>query len=178
MIRRALALALATTLALVACDRGGGDARPTPAPSASAAAVASAAPAPSAAPDASARWVGAYTAKPGAVAPPSNAREKTWTKDPGTASVGPGTIELTVGPLPRGEVVGRASGALGDLELSGAFDGKELRATARPREPNAPDAMTGTLSLAVEGDALAGTLRASGRDATIVRDADVKLQKK
>src|SRR5207253_313735 len=91
------------------------------------------------------RWAGAYVAKPGAVLPPKNANEKTWQRDPGTAAIGAGTIELAIGP--RGDALGSSSGALGDLALSGSFDGKELRATATPRDPNAPGAMTGALAL-------------------------------
>jgi hypothetical protein len=146
-----------------------------PAPNASAPAAtasASAAPAP-----ASAKWIGTYTAKVGTVEPPKAAHEKTWTADPGTAAVGAGTIELEVSG-PHGAAVGRAAGPLGDLVVSGTLEGGELRANLAPKDPNADGAMTGFLVGKLDGHAIKGTLRVSGRDAKIVREGDVQLSAK
>ena len=108
--------------------------------------------------------------------PPTNAKEKTWTVDPGTAAIGKGTVDLTIGQ--RGEARGETKGALGDMTLSGTYDGQELRANLLPANPKAEGAMTGFMVLASEGTALKGTLRASSRDARIVREANVELTKK
>jgi hypothetical protein len=123
-----------------------------------------------------AAWSGSYTAKVGAVEPPKNANEKTWTNDPGSAAVGKGAIDLTVGD--KGETRGETKGPLGDMTISGVYDGKELRANLAPKEPKSDGAMTGFMVLAAEGDALKGTLRVSSRDAKIVREATVELAKK
>jgi hypothetical protein len=165
----------------VACSKGSKD----PAPSASSApAVASVAartaPSASASPSAGdgdrSAWSGSYTAKVGAVDPPANAKEKTWTNDPGSAAVGKGAVDLTVGD--RGETRGETKGPLGDMTISGTYDGKELRANLAPKEPKGDGAMTGYMMLASEGNAMKGTLRVSNRDAKIVREATVELAKK
>jgi hypothetical protein len=101
--------------------------------------------------------------------------------DPGSAAVGKGTIAVSI-TEPRGETHGEASGALGEMTITGVFDGHELRANLVPKKPNADGAMTGFMVLtAGEGPnsgALKGTLRVSGRDARIVREGDVELAKK
>jgi hypothetical protein len=125
-------------------------------------------------------WAGSYTAKVGAVAPPENAKEKTWADDPGSAAVGKGTAQLNISGA-RGDTRGELTGPLGDLQVSGVFDGKELRANLMPKDPKADTAMTGFMILAAEGappGALKGTLRVSGRDARVVREASVELAKK
>jgi hypothetical protein len=112
----------------------------------------------------------------GAVDPPKNANEKTWTADPGSAAVGKGAVDLTVGD--RGETLGETKGPLGEMTISGVYDGKELRATLAPKEPKADGAMTGFMMLAADGSAMKGTMRVSNRDAKIVREATVELAKK
>lgn len=180
--------ACSAAFAAAACSKEGGD-KALPAAPASAAPVASAAAPASAAPVASAAkavggeassWGGSYTAKVGPVAPPENAKEKTWANDPGSDAVGKGTVQLNVSG-PRGETRGELGGPLGDLQVSGFFDGKELRANLMPKDPKAETAMTGFMVLTGEGAppaALKGTLRVSGRDARIVREAAVELAKK
>src|SRR5687768_15820497 len=85
---------------VASCSKASTD-KAGPAASASASPVASGS---AAAPLASAKaptaettaWSGSYLAKVGPVAPPENAKEKTWTNDPGTDSVGQGTIALSI----------------------------------------------------------------------------------
>jgi hypothetical protein len=124
----------------------------------------------------SATWSGSYAAKVGAVEPPENAKEKTWTQDPGSAAVGKGTVDLSVGE--RGETRGETKGPLGEMTITGLYDGKELRANLLPKDPRADGAMTGFMVLSSEGDSLKGTIRVSNRDARIVREATVELAKK
>jgi hypothetical protein len=120
-------------------------------------------------------WSGSYTAKVGAVEPPKNANEKVWTQDPGSAAIGKGSIDLSVRER---EARGETKGPLGDMTISGLYDGKELRANLLPKEPRSDGAMTGFLLLTTEGEAMKGILRVSGRDARIVREAAVELAKK
>ncbi len=161
---------------------------PSPAMSSSAMATASASSATksppaaaSAAESAATTWSGSYTAKVGAVNPPANAKEKTWTDDPGTIAVGKGTLELSISG-PRGDAVGETKGPLGEMAITGIFDGQELRANLRPKNPKADGAMTGFMVLTPEGSpspsAFKGTLRVANRDAKVVREADVELTKK
>src|SRR4051794_11401473 len=84
----------------VACSKSSPSDMP-PAPSASAVASSAFPPAlsasaPAAAAGAASSWSGAYTAKVGVVEPPQNAKEKTWTQDPGSAAIGKGTIDLSI----------------------------------------------------------------------------------
>jgi hypothetical protein len=123
-----------------------------------------------------ASFSGSYTAKVGSVEPPKNANEKTWVGDPGSVAVGKGAIDLVIGE--RGDTRGDAKGPLGEMTVSGTYDGKEMRANLLPKEPRSDSAMTGFMVLTAEGDALKGTLRASNRDAKIVREATVELAKK
>jgi hypothetical protein len=167
------------------CSKTSSD-KPSPAASTSAAPVAAAS---SAAPPGSAiargaegsAWSGSYVAKVGPVVPPEAAKEKAWTNDPGTASVGQGAIALSVSGA-HGHTKGDLTGPLGDLTISGVFDGTELRANLMPKNPKADGAMTGFMVLGASGvpppSALKGTLRVSNGDARIVREASVELAKK
>jgi hypothetical protein len=123
-----------------------------------------------------ATWSGSYAAKVGAVEPPQNAKEKTWTLDPGSAAVGKGAVDLSVGD--RGETRGETRGPLGEMTITGLYDGKELRANLLPKDPRADGAMTGFMVLSNEGDSLKGMMRVSNGDARIVREATVELAKK
>jgi hypothetical protein len=146
-------------------------------PAASSVAIAKAAPGASAGATAqTTAWSGSYTAKVGAVEPPKNANEKAWTLDPGSAAIGKGSIDLSV--RERGEARGETKGPLGEMTISGLYDGKELRANLLPKEPRSDGAMTGFLLLTTEGEAMKGILRVSSRDARIVREAAVELAKK
>jgi hypothetical protein len=178
LLRASVALML-----LGSCDKGSSPAPSAVSASPSAAPIASSNPpaasaAVSATPATSAAWSGAYTAKVGAVDPPANAKEKTWVGDPGSAAVGKGTIELSI-MAPRGDVSGVAKGPLGEMIVSGTYDGNELRANLAPNDPKAEDAMTGFLLLTGESTGpLKGTMRVSGRDARVVREASVEVSKK
>ena len=176
---RSILLGFLTMLAIVigACSKGSSGS--APAASSSAPAIASAQPPrPAASAVAAERtsWTGSYTAKVGAVDPPKNANEKVWTLDPGSAAIGKGTIDVSV--RERGEAIGETKGPLGDMTISGLYDGKDLRANLQPKDPKADGAMTGFMVLSTEGDALKGTLRVSGRDGRIVREGAVELAKK
>ena len=176
--------AVAILCAAAGCSKSSSE-KPSPAASASAVASAAASGAPVASASKGAAeptaWSGSYQAKVGPVAPPENAKEKTWTDDPGTAAVGPGVIKLSIAPS-RGDTQGELSGPLGDLRVSGIFDGTELRANLMPKDPKADPAMTGFMLLTGSGGPppanLKGTLRVSNRDARIVREASVELAKK
>jgi len=184
MIRALRAIGAVLVLATMSCSKNSAD-KPAPAASTSAApvALASGAPASSAVKGAAetTAWSGSYVAKVGPVAPPENAKEKTWTDDPGTAALGKGAIEVSINAS-RGDTQGDLHGPLGDLKVSGVFDGKELRANLWPKDPKADTAMTGFMVLASSGETppanLKGTLRVSNRDARIVREASVELAKK
>jgi len=179
-------LAALLIFAAASCSKSSAD---KPSPAASTSAAASAVAAASAAPSSSAgkastgatAWSGSYLAKVGPVAPPENAKEKTWTDDPGTAAVGRGAIALSIGGS-RGDTQGEITGPLGDLRVAGVFDGTELRANVLPKDPKSDAAMTGFMLLAASGEtppaSLKGTLRVSNRDAKIVREASVELAKK
>jgi hypothetical protein len=174
-------------LTVTSCSKEGGDkANPGASVSVTPQASGSAAPPSSAAKTAppageGSSWSGSYLAKVGPVAPPENAKEKTWTEDPGTSAVGRGSIALSMAGS-RGDTLGELTGPLGDLKVSGVFDGKELRANLLPKDPKADGAMTGFMLLAAsEGPppaSLKGTLRVSNRDARIVREASVEVAKK
>ena len=183
-VRVPFIFAIATLSAVIGCSKASSD-KPSAAASASSAtsAAASAAPVASASKGATeaTAWSGSYQAKVGPVAPPENAKEKTWTDDPGTAAVGPGAIKLSIAGA-RGDTQGELSGPLGDLKVSGVFDGTELRANLMPKDPKADSGMTGFMLLTGSGGPppanLKGTLRVSNRDARIVREASVELAKK
>ncbi len=171
-------LLAAALLSLAAgCDKP--NTAPAPAASASAPAAASSAPpaassAPPAAPQASA-WEGPYTSKVGKVTPPAEAKMKLWEKDPGKDGVGAGTIKLSItGRLVTGEL----DGALGALVLHGDVDDKVLTARVDPKDPNTPQAWTGTLTGKLEADALTVVLRVASRDANQAREAEAKLTKR
>jgi len=179
--RPVCAMPLMIAMAIAGCSKSASESAPTVASaSASARGSAAAAPAQSAAAGGliadRASWAGSYTAKVGAVDPPKNANEKTWTQDPGSAATGKGTVDLSI--RERGDAQGETKGPLGDMTISGTYDGKELRANLVPKDPKADTAMTGFMLLASEGDALKGSIRVSNRDARIVREATVELAKK
>jgi hypothetical protein len=125
----------------------------------------------------SASFSGTYTAKAAEVSLGKGEKAVQWPDNPASGAVGPGTIDLVVRE-PRGEVRGEANGALGNMVVSGEFDGHDLRATLIPKDPNAEDAMTGVMTLSQNGTALRGTLRVSGKDARVVREASVELSRK
>lgn len=189
MKRRSLvALSVLVQLGLLpGCGEKKSDPAPAPAltasaetiPAVSASASASATPPPGPASSATAgakgTFKGAFTAKVGSVTTPKDIKDSTvapWAKDPGKESVGPGSLEIVIEGT---RVSGTGKGSLGDLVLEGMIDGNDVRAIVNPTDPNAPTAMTGVFSGTVSAGKIAGTIRASGRNGNIVREASVTL---
>lgn len=148
---------------------------PAPAPSASAP-VAQA----SAAPRAVAKTVvtGTYDAKQADVRTPKDAPP--FLHPEGKEASGPGSIELTL-PETTGAVSGKASGALGAQTFSGWLEDGRLTGTLTPSElAGAPT--WGVVEGAVTGSGGArvvkGTIRASGPDGRVVREANFELAPK
>lgn len=122
-------------------------------------------------------YTGAYKARVSTVSDyPKEAKVAAWEKDLGTEAVGDGTITLVVTPGHR-TVSGETKGALGAQTISGDLEGAELRARVDPKRPNTEPAMTGVLSGTFATGAFTGTLRVSGRNANVVREAEVKLSR-
>ena len=121
---------------------------------------------------------GAYTARQAEVRVPDDAPP--FLHPDSKDGVGEGSLELTM-PSKDGPVVGIGKGALGAMAFEGWLSGERLDGTVRPTEGAAP-AMWGLLQATVEGagDArvVKGTLRVSGRDGKLVREAAFALKKK
>jgi hypothetical protein len=117
-----------------------------------------------------------FVAKVGSVTVQPDVKDTTaaWAKDPGKDSVGPGTLALTIA---GNRVTGTGTGSLGDLVVEGRAEDKDVRAVLNPKDPNAANAMTGVLHAKVDGDKIVGTLRVSGRNGNLVREAEVTLTK-
>jgi hypothetical protein len=120
---------------------------------------------------------GTYTATAAQIDTGKGDKVVKWPPNPASGALGAGTIDLSAAD-PSGEVRGEAKGPLGDMVVSGSFDGHDLLANLTPKNPNADDAMTGVMTLVANGAALRGTLRVSGRDARVVREAAVELSRK
>jgi hypothetical protein len=122
-------------------------------------------------------YAGTYKAKVGTVSDyPKEAKVAAWEKDAGTEAVGDGTLSLVV-TRGRRVVTGEAKGALGEQTLSGDLDATELRAKVDPKNPNTEPAMTGVLTGTFANGTFTGTLRVSGRNGNVVREAEIKLAK-
>lgn len=166
--------ALATVLTIGCGKKEEPAPKPTPAPSASVVAKAEEKP------SAATAFKGAYTAKQGAVRTPEDAPP--FVHPDSKDGLGAGELELTV-PAAKGEVVGKASGALGAQLFSGWLEDGQLRGTLQPSQPsdtaaNAANAMWGVVVATVEGASIKGTIRVSGRDGRVVREATFTLEKK
>lgn len=122
-------------------------------------------------------YKGSFEATKGEVTVEEGVPYGTWKKEDGASVAGAGEIELTVSP--NGAVNGSATGALGKLRAIGVLPAKdsELAVTLQPDDPNAEDAMTGTLVGKVEGDLIKAELRASSADGNRVRKASVVLKR-
>lgn len=142
---------------------------PTGAPAAPTAAAA-----PPASPEAG-QWKAQFQTKRGEVSVSEAVPYRPWVKDQGTAAAGKG--ELTVRIAPDGEVTGEGAGALGALAIRGRFEEGELRAGVLPADPDLPEGMTGVLTAALTDEKLAGELRVSNPDGTIVRVAPIELER-
>jgi hypothetical protein len=174
------------SLGLVACDRSDG-AKSTPVPSLSQPIASASSPSPSA-PSASASasaaasdnaqvpgiaWSGDYSAKKTSIELPKKINDETWKKDPGDKAIGPGKLTLSVS---NGVAIGSATGSLGEQIASGTFDGKSLLLSLIPKDPTAPLAMTGTVVGDLADGVIKGTVRCSGPDAVVVREASFELR--
>ncbi len=173
-------VSLLSIVLVVGCGKQ--EAAPTeaaPKPAASASASASATPKPKEAAPLSLK--GSYAAKQGEVRIPEDAPPFLHPTGPeGKEALGDGELELTLPPK-EGAVVGKGKGALGAQLFEGWLEGDRLNGTLRPAEGAAP-AMWGLVQATVEGTGDArvvkGSLRASGRDGKVVREATFTLDKK
>lgn len=179
-MRRRFVIFIALTL-LAGCEReaassgastSAASASPASSAAVSATATASAAPAH---PHAG-TWQGSFEATKGEVTVDEGVPYGTWKKEEGSTVAGSGKIELTISA--NGAVNGETTGALGKLRAVGVLPEEgELAVTLQPDDPNADDAMTGTLVGKVEGDLIKADLRASSRDGNRVRKASLTLKR-
>jgi hypothetical protein len=170
-----------------ACDKpqsNAGEPATSAAASLQPAAPASAASAPASAhskskppPDAAGEWTGTYEArhyliemskKEGAV--------REWEADKGEAHSGKG--ELSVKIADDGSVSGSSTGPLGELTVTGEFDGQQLRLRLSPVNPEKQPTFYGTLLAERQGEVFKGRMQASSGDSLTVRDAPAKLRRK
>jgi hypothetical protein len=164
------AIALIIAVLLVGCDKKDAPAT-TAAPASSSAPAASA----SVAPEETATTVkGSYSAKQGEVRTPSDAPK--FGHPEVQEGIGDGELEVTLPPK-HGEVTGKAKGALGAQVFSGWLEDGRLTGTLTPAEGSSPP-MWGYVEGAVEGNSVKGTIRASGADGSVVREASFTLDKK
>jgi hypothetical protein len=110
---------------------------------------------------------GAYTAKQAEVRTPEDAPK--FIHPESKDGIGAGELELTL-PAKSGEVTGKASGALGAQVFSGFLDEGHLTGTLTPAAGATPT-MWGLVDATVEGGSVKGTIRASGGDGRVVREA-------
>ncbi len=183
MSRRVSAATLTLLALLAGCGRSSGasdagattsaagSSSATPALSGSAVASGSASSAPAA--EQGAGWSGDYDAKKALFELPEKSKDMTWKKDPGDKNVGAGKLSISV---VDGAVHGQASGALGDQTVEGTFDGKLLRVSLWPKNPQAADAMTGTAVGEQGQGSMTGMMRCTGPDAVMVREATFELK--
>lgn len=166
---------LALLLAGVACQQGakadGAGA------AASASAVVSAAAAPSAAPLAAkaawfeGSWQGAFQAELLRIELPAGGL-KEWKQDDGKKASGEGKLSLEA--KPDGSVTGTATGALGELAVSGQVDGDRAALTLTSA---APEGFHGVILATQAPEGMKGTLNASSGDSLQVRQAAVTLSR-
>lgn len=148
------------------------------APAGTAAGTASgAATAPASAPAGAASYAGDFESKSGTLYLPDRKEFQGVKKVDfeSKAALGPGKIEISVDA--QGTVSGTASGALGDLTISGRSEGGRITATLKPT--TGTDGFYGTLLAepSPSGE-LVGTLSASAARANVLREAELKLAKK
>jgi hypothetical protein len=141
-------------------------------PSAAAAPVLSAAPPPH---TLTGTWEGRYEAKRAKVELSGKLKDHVRASDDGRLGIGAGTIAITIADAR--EVAGKVKGALGDATVIGQIDGDNIHAAISPDDPNAPLAMTGWFDGMLQDGRIHASIRASNVDATIVREANVVMQK-
>lgn len=114
-------------------------------------------------------WQGSFSAELFRVELPAGG-VKEWKTDDGKQASGAGQLSLEVSP--DGTAHGSAGGALGELTVSGRFEGERA---ALALAPVTPGGFQGVLVAEKSGEGLKGTLRASSGDSLQVRRADVTL---
>lgn len=97
-----------------------------------------------------------------------------WSKDEKKVGVGPAKLELEVSA--GGDVTGKATGALGDLEVRGRAGGEELRAELSAHGGEPAKTFAGVVLASRSGEKLEGKLQASTGDSLLVRRAELVLK--
>jgi len=121
-------------------------------------------------------WTGTYQSIPRRVEmKKGEGLLKEWTEDDGGVATGQGELTLRIDEA--GSVEGENKGALGDLKASGEVDENTLRVRLKPADLAAPSALSGFVLAEKQGEAFAGTLKASTGDSLVVREATIKLEK-
>lgn len=122
---------------------------------------------------------GAYDAKAGEVRLPKDAPP--FLEPEGGGATGAGTLALVL-PVADGDVSGTGDGALGAQVFYGRLEGGRLTGTLAPKAADGAPAFWGTVDANVDGKGdgrtVQGTLRASGKDGKVVREAAFTLKKK
>ncbi len=95
---------------------------------------------------------------------------KEWKKDDGSQASGEGKLSLQAAA--DGSVTGTATGALGELAVSGRVDGDRAALTLSAASP---DGFHGVILASQSPDGMKGTLNASSGDSLQVRQASVTL---
>ncbi len=99
---------------------------------------------------------------------------RNWKDDDGKSGSGKGKINLTIDEA--GDVSGKLTGALGEMDATGSVEGEVLSVRLTPVDESAK--ITTAFFLAdKKGEALEGKLQASSGDSLVVRDAKLKLTK-
>lgn len=114
-------------------------------------------------------WQGTFSAELFRIELPAGG-VKEWKTDDGKQASGAGQLSLDVGP--DGTASGSAKGALGELTVTGRFEGDRAALTLAPTTPGG---FQGVVLADKTGDGLKGTLRASSGDSLQVRRADLTL---
>lgn len=114
-------------------------------------------------------WRGAFQAELFRMEVPAGG-VKEWKTDDGARASGPGELSLEVGA--DGTVTGSGKGALGELTVTGRFEGDRA---ALALAPATPGGFQGVLLATRTGERLEGTLSASSGDSLQVRRAAVTL---
>jgi hypothetical protein len=145
-----------------------GAATPAAVGSAAASAAASASPA-----AATRTWKGEYKSTAAALAIPSDRSKVHWSDAPSTTGVGDGTLTVTVDGA-SGRATGEVSGPLGPANVEGLVADGKLTAAVRRKDPT-DRGFTGTLSGAIAGDKVDGTMSVSLGQASSLRSATFSL---
>jgi hypothetical protein len=120
-------------------------------------------------------WEGTYDAKKSTITLPPKVKDDALGTDDGKAAIGAGKVELTVSA--SGEVRGKLTGALGAATLTGKVDSGMLRASIRPDDVRATQAMTGILIGMPKGDTIMCDLHVAGPDGGNIRESAVQLKR-